>query len=89
MAQQTTGATKAGGAPFLAQTNPIYSQPTYVANTPLVTTLPISGEPHDGNIFGWMGTLTYVLSFAEVPLLRMKLILYKTVLTNPALMDLA
>ncbi|GAM43864.1 hypothetical protein TCE0_060r19023 [Talaromyces pinophilus] len=52
------GVTKAGGAPFLAQTNPIYSQPTYVANTPLVTTLPISGEPHDGNIFDWMGTLT-------------------------------
>lgn len=69
-----TGATKAGGAPFLAQTNPVYSQPTYVANTPLVTSLPISGEPHDRDIFGWMGTLTYVFSSTELPLLRMELI---------------
>jgi hypothetical protein len=52
------GATKAGEAAFLAQTNPVFTEPTYVPNTPLVTNLPISGQPRGGNIFSLMGTLT-------------------------------
>ncbi|KAL2838121.1 histidine phosphatase superfamily [Aspergillus pseudoustus] len=52
------GATKAGEAPFLAQTNPVLHEPTYVPNAPLVTTLSISGQPRGGNIFALMGTLS-------------------------------
>jgi len=51
------GATKAGEAPFLAQTNLVLNEPTYVPNSPLVTTLPILAQPHGGNIFSLMGTL--------------------------------
>ncbi|KAL2856114.1 histidine phosphatase superfamily [Aspergillus pseudodeflectus] len=36
--------------------------PTYIPNAPLVTNLPISGQPHGGNIFPLMGTVSPYLS---------------------------
>lgn len=55
----SSGPTQAGALPFLAQTNPApFGQATYVPNTPMVTDVPIRGEPRHGDIFKHMGNLS-------------------------------
>lgn len=53
-----TGPTTTGQAPFLAQTNPApFASMSFVANAPLETALPISGNTANKSIFQMMGQL--------------------------------
>lgn len=55
-----TGPTATGQAPFLAQTNPapFATSRSFVANAPLETALPITGDTSDASIFQLMGQLS-------------------------------
>jgi len=54
------GPTATGRAPFLAQTNPVFFEPTatFVPNHPLETAVPITGQGQNESIFHLMGHLS-------------------------------
>ncbi|TQS36435.1 hypothetical protein Golomagni_03117 [Golovinomyces magnicellulatus] len=54
------GPTATGKAPFLAQTNPVFFEPTasFTPNSPLETSIPIVGAQSDQNVFQLMGHLS-------------------------------